>query len=428
MMPAFADPPRPMSSTPASSLAAPAIGGDARVIGLVGLAHGSSHFFQIMLPPLFPMFIRDFGLSYSELGLLVSTFYIISGVGQALAGFLVDRVGARPVLFGALACFALAAFATAGAQGYYGLMLAAMLAGIGNAPFHPVDFTILNQRVSQPRLGHAFSVHGISGNIGWAMGPVFMTGISALSGSWRVAAACAGLWGIVVLALLFAHRDAVDDRRPPAKEGGRAAAAGEHQLAFLKLPSVWMCFSFFFWSTCALAAVQSFASPALHKIYGLPLTATSLVVTGYMLASAAGMVAGGFLVARAERLERVIGASLFVGALLLALAGTGLLSGLAAAIVAALAGAGSGLAGPSRDMLIKQAAPPGATGRVYGMVYSGLDLGFALAAPIFGALLDHGRPDAIFYGAALALLLGIGSAGLVGVQIARRRGAAAAAA
>ena len=168
--------------------AAPTLRDDARTIALIGLAHGTSHFFHMLLPPLFPLFIRDFGLSYSELGLLVSTFFVISGIGQALAGFLVDRVGARPVLFAALSCFVLAALAAASAQGYAGLMLASALAGLGNSPFHPVDFTILNKRVSQPRLGHAFSVHGISGNLGWAAAPVFMAAITAATGSWRWAA------------------------------------------------------------------------------------------------------------------------------------------------------------------------------------------------------------------------------------------------
>ncbi|HRI17772.1 MAG TPA: MFS transporter, partial [Burkholderiaceae bacterium] len=281
---------------------------DARTITLIGLAHGTSHFFHMLLPPLFPLFIRDFGFSWSELGLLVSTFFVISGIGQALAGFLVDRVGARPVLFAALSCFVLAALAAATAQGYGGLMLAAALAGVGNSPFHPVDFTILNKRVSQSRLGHAFSVHGITGNLGWAAAPVFLAGITAASGSWRVAAACAGGWALFMIVLLFVNRDAIDDRQGRwAHEATRSPGARpEHPMAFLRLPSVWMCFSFFFWSTCALSAMQSFASPALQQMYGLPLALTSLVVTGYMLSGAAGMIVGGFLVARAGRLERVI--------------------------------------------------------------------------------------------------------------------------
>jgi predicted MFS family arabinose efflux permease len=150
-----------------------------------------------------------------------------------------------------------------------------------------------------------------------------------------------------------------------------------------------------------------------------------LVVTGFMLCGAAGMVVGGFLAARSERLERTIGACLLGAAALLLLAGLPSLPGLLAATLAALAGFGTGLAGPSRDMLIKRAAPPGATGRVYGTVYSGLDLGFALAAPVFGALLDHGSPSGVFAGAALALLAGVASAALVGARVARVRRATA---
>jgi predicted MFS family arabinose efflux permease len=195
----------------------------------------------------------------------------------------------------------------------------------------------------------------------------------------------------------------------------------EHPLAFLKLPSVWLCFSFFFWGTSALSAIQSFASPALHQMYGLPLTLTAYVVTGYMLAGAAGMVLGGFWVARSQTLERNIAIAMSLAALLLLLTASGWLPPLLAAGVAAIAGFGTGLAGPSRDMLIKRAAPPGATGRVYGTVYSGLDLGFALAAPVFGAILDHGHPAGVFVGAALALALGISSAGLVGLNISRKR-------
>ncbi|ARN21203.1 MFS transporter [Piscinibacter gummiphilus] len=400
---------------------------DARTIGLIGLAHGSSHFFHLMLPPLFPLFIRDFGLSYAELGLLVSTFFVISGVGQALSGFLVDRIGARPILFAALGCFALGAVATATANGYAGLFVGASLAGLGNAPFHPVDFTILNKRVSQPRLGHAFSVHGISGNLGWAVAPVFLLGLTNLTGSWRIASASMAAYALIVIAILWFNRDAIDDKagawaHETAKGPAARAVVAEHPLAFLRLPSVWLCFSFFFFSTAALSAIQSFASPALEGMYGLPLTATAFVVTGYMLFGAAGMVVGGFLAAGAERLEKIIGACLLASAVLLAVVGTGWLPGMVAAALAAIAGFGTGLAGPSRDMLIKQAAPPGATGRVYGTVYSGLDLGFALAAPIFGSLLDHGQSNGVFYGSALALALGVLSASMVGAGVARSRG------
>jgi MFS family permease len=401
---------------------------DARTISLIGLAHGCSHFFHLLLPPLFPWLIAEFHYSYAELGGLVTVFFIVSGIGQAVAGFLVDRVGARPVLIAALASFAAAGVAAANAADYDGLVLASALAGLGNAPFHPADFTILNKRVSLPRLGHAFSVHGISGNLGWAAAPLVLGGIAGWTGDWRRACWVASACALAVLAIIATSRRATDDRLgawSDARGAAPAAAALEHPMAFLRLASVWLCFSFFFWTTVALSAVQSFAGPALRQIYGLPLSATSLLVSGYMLFGAAGMAVGGFLTHRVERLERVVSACLLAAAGLLALAGTGWLPAYPALAFAMLAGLGAGLAGPSRDMMIKRAAPPGATGRVYGMVYSGLDLGFALAAPMMGALLDAGHANAVFYAAAAALLIGVVSATLVGGRIAARNRPAA---
>ncbi|MBP6754450.1 MAG: MFS transporter [Alicycliphilus sp.] len=419
-----------MTTIMAMTTATPTLRQDARTIGLIGLAHGSSHFFHMLLPPLFPFLIADFGFSYSELGLLLSVFFVVSGTGQAMAGFLVDKVGARPVLFAALACFVAAGLVAGTAGGYAGLVVAAVLAGLGNAPFHPVDFTILNKRVSPQRLGHGFSVHGISGNLGWATAPVFMAGIATASGSWRVACLAGAALALLVLAIMVWNRDALDDRQGSwAHQTAKgAAAAPEHPMAFLKLPAVWLCFSFFFWSTCSLSAIQSFAAPSLQNMYGIPLSLTTMVVTGYMLCGAMGMVIGGFLVGRVERLEKTISVCLLASALLLTLVGLGVLPGMLALAVAALAGMGIGIAGPSRDMLIKRAAPPGATGRVYGTVYSGLDLGFSIAAPIFGAMLDAQMNSSIFYGSALALVLGVVSAGFVGADVAARSRPAAAAA
>lgn len=389
---------------------------DITTISIIGLAHGTSHFFHLLLPPLFPVFIREFGLNYSELGLLVSAFFVVSGIGQALAGFVVDRIGARPVLLAAMVCFASAALIASAAQGFGWLLAAALLAGLGNAPFHPADFTVLNQRVSLKRLGHAFSAHGISGNLGWAAAPVFLVGLSAWTGSWRTAYLGAAVLALVVLVVLVLGRHLLGE----AGQGGRARAAGAggapdpHPLAFMRLPAVWLCFSFFFWSTAALSAVQSFAAPALAKIHGLPIELTTFVVTGYMLCGALGMLVGGFVVARVDHLERTIGWAMGLSALMLLVSASASVPASAAILVASLAGFGTGLANPSRDMLIKRAAPPGATGRVYGTVYSGLDLGFALAAPVFGWLLDHAVPGSVFVGAAVCLVVGIGSASLVG--------------
>jgi len=214
------------------------------------------------------------------------------------------------------------------------------------------------------------------------------------------------------------QNDAVDDRTLPGARATLSPDAPEGSaFAFLRLPSVWLCFSFFFFSTCALSAILGFAGPALHKMYGLPLSTASYVVTGFMVCGILGLIIGGFLATRAKRLERLIGLCLAASAVLLAWVGTGWLPAGAALAVAALAGIGTGLAGPSRDLLIKRASPPGATGRVYGTVYSGLDLGFALAAPVFGAVLDGGHPAGVFYGAALALGCGVLCAGMIGLRV-----------
>ena len=147
-----------------------------------GFGHGVSHFFHLMIPPLFPWLMRDFGLNFTQAGAMMTVFFVVSGVGQALAGFLVDHVGARRVLLAGIAMFALAALTLGLAQNYPALLLAAGLAGLGNSVFHPADFTLLNRNVSAGRLGHAFSVHGLTGNLGWALAPVFMTGIAAVRG------------------------------------------------------------------------------------------------------------------------------------------------------------------------------------------------------------------------------------------------------
>jgi MFS family permease len=151
---------------------------DARVITLVGLAHGTSHFYHVILAALIPWLKPEFGLSYSELGLLMTIFFVVSGVGQAMAGFVVDRLGARRAVQWHRAAGAVGGDAV-DAHSYFQLMLGALLAGCGNCVFHPADYTLLNQRVSKARLAHGFSVHGISGNIGWALSPLFLTFVAA---------------------------------------------------------------------------------------------------------------------------------------------------------------------------------------------------------------------------------------------------------
>jgi len=385
---------------------------DVAVIGLVGVAHASSHFSHLLLPLMFPVFISTFGLSYSELGFLMTVFFAVSGIGQASAGFLVDRLGARPVLFSALLLMAAGCVAVSVSTNYAGLMLGAALLGLGNCSFHPADFTILNQKVSAPRLGYAFSAHGLTGNLGWALAPVFMVSLSSAF-DWRMAYLSAALLFVAILALLIWQRDLLHadvlGHKPTAEEG--------NSLAFLKIPVVWWCFSFFLLSTMTLAVVQSFSVSILQAMHQVSFEAATITLTAYMLCAAAGMFLGGFVAARWPRhSDKVVATCMTVAAFFMALCGSGLLGGTLTMIVLASTGLAIGVGGPSRDMMIKKATPKGSTGRVYGMVYSGLDVGFAISPLVFGVFLDQGWYGATFVGAAGVLMLSV----LVALGVGRR--------
>lgn len=388
---------------------------DASVIGLVGLAHASSHFGHLLLPPLFPVFMKEYGLSFAQLGLLMSTFFVVSGIGQATAGFVVDRLGARRVLFVSLALFLTACLVASVSTGYAGLVLVSVLAGLGNCAFHPVDFTILNQRVSSPRLGYAFSAHGLTGNLGWALAPVFLAGLGAVLG-WRAAYLGAALLYAGVIAVLALNRDKLHTDVVERRTDGSAGS----DTAFMRLPVVWWCFGFFLLSTMTLAVVQSFSVSILKALHGVSFEAATLTLTAYMLCGAFGMLVGGFVAARLPaHSDRVVAVCMASGAVLLGLCATGVFGATGTLVVLAATGFAVGVGGPSRDMMIKKATPKGATGRVYGLVYSGLDVGFAVSPLVFGLFMDRGWYAATLAGAALVLLLSVGAALGVGRRTAR---------
>jgi MFS family permease len=406
------------SATASTPFPAPAVPlqQDATIIGLVGLAHASSHFSHLLLPLMFPVFIKEFGFSYSELGLLVSVFFVVSGMGQACAGFVVDRLGARPLLFTAMAIFVLTCVCASMVTGYAGLVLVAALAGLGNATFHPVDFTILNQRVSAPRLGYAFSAHGLTGNLGWAAAPLYLATMTTAFG-WRKAyLGAAVLYALILLLLVFKRDKLATQATHHARD---TSANAPHVLAFMKLPVVWWCFAFFLLSTMTMAVIQSFSVSILKAMHGVSFEAATLTITGYMLAGAVGMFIGGFVAARTANSDRVVALCMGAGAVLLALCGTGWLGANATMVILASTGFAIGIGGPSRDMMIKKATPQGATGRVYGLVYSGLDTGFAISPLVFGAFMDRGWYGATLIGAAAVLMLSVVAALGVGQRTAR---------
>ncbi len=384
---------------------------DVRVISLLSLAHGSSHFFHLILPPLFPWLKTEFALSYAELGLLMSVFFVVSCIVQAASGFLVDRIGARPVLFVGVGLLALSAIVLSQSNGYGMLVFGAVIAGCGNGVFHPVDYTLINHKVSVPRLPYAYSAHGVTGYLGWAVAPVFMAGIAALS-DWRIALLCAAVLEVLILLVLWFNRgDLIDDakhRRASAIKAAEEANPGrmpQGTFAFLKLTSVWLCWLFFFFSMIAMAGIQSFAPSALNQLYGIPVTAGNFSITLLALGSAAGMILGGVMAAKLKMPDRIVGTCLFVCAVIALLIGTEFVT---AALVPGLffmIGCGLGIAAPSRDMMIRSATPQGVSGSVYGIVYSGIDLGAAVGPLLFGILLDAGKPNSLFLGVTFLQLL-----------------------
>jgi MFS transporter, FSR family, fosmidomycin resistance protein len=187
----------------------------------------------------------------------------------------------------------------------------------------------------------------------------------------------------------------------------------------MKLPVVWWCFGFFLLSTMTLAVVQSYSVSILQALHGVSFEAATLTLSSYMLCGAVGMFVGGFVAVRSEHSDRVVAWAMAVGAALLALCGVGVLGATATMVVLAMTGFAVGIGGPSRDMMIKKATPKGATGRVYGLVYSGLDTGFAISPLVFGAFMDHGWYGATLVGAAVVLLLSVGAALGVGKRTTR---------
>jgi len=378
---------------------------DGTVMGLVGLAHLISHFSQLLLPPLFPWLKEAFHVGYTELGVLLTIFFTVSCAVQALSGFIVDRFGPRPILFGGISLIAFAAFGFSISTSYWMMAGFVVVAGIGNGVFHPVDYTLLNRKIHSSRLGHAFSVHGITGSLGWALAPAMMSTL-ALAFSWRVALASAGVLALVVLAVLALNRSHLTIEMTSANAAPGSPRSGgkrneDSNLGFLAIPAVWMCFAFFFLYAVVISGVQAFAPEAARQLHDVPTRWAALCLTFYMVASASGMVLGGFLAADPSRCEKIVAVGFSLAAVVALTIGYAPLAPMAVPVLFVLMGAAAGIAGPSRDLIVKRAAPPNATGRVYGVVYSGLDIGQAVAPLVFGTLMDLHRYADVWLGIAI---------------------------
>jgi len=388
------------------SVAASTLQSDAKVIGLVSVAHGFSHFFQLCIPPLFPLLKDEFGASYAELGAVMAAFYAVSGLAQTAAGFCVDRLGARTILLAGMALIAGGILIAGLVPALAWLGVAAAMAGLGNSVFHPADLALLNGKVEPRRLGHAFSVHGILGNIGWALAPMFTLPIAQVYG-WRVALVSAGTLGLIFFVVLAAQPILGGEMRHKTARATHDHTRFAHDVKLLVSPPVLMCFLFFLLQSMTLVSFQTFSTTAFAALYGVPLIVATSALTGFLLGGAVGILAGGFLVTHTTRYNVIAALGMLLPALLaLAIASGSLATALLLPIMIAT-GLIFGAVGPARDIIVRGTAPPEARGKVYGFVYSGLDLGGLIAPLLFGWFLDRGHPEFVFAGSAIFMLLAV---------------------
>jgi MFS family permease len=392
--------------TPTSLAASPPRSADLRVIGLVGAGHFVSHVYILVLPPVFPFVRAEFGVSYTELGLVVAAFNIVSAVLQTPAGFLVDRTAARTVLVGGLILGAASLLAAAAAPAFLLLGAAFVLLGIANTVYHPADYALLSNRVSPGRVGQAFSIHIFAGFIGTAVTPAAMVILASALG-WRGAFVAAAALGLAVAAAIMAFGEPLAGREAArAKAEGQAAPSAGDWRVLMAWPVLLNLFFFTLISAFAVG-VQNYGIVALEALWGTSLSLSTTAITVHLMFSAFAVLLGGWIASRSDRHETIALIGLLVsGVALLPVAFIDLNAALLITLMG-VSGFFNGVLQPSRDMIVRAVTPPGAFGRVFGFVTTGFNIGGVLAPPAFGYMMDVGTPASVIVVTALLSLAAI---------------------
>jgi FSR family fosmidomycin resistance protein-like MFS transporter len=378
-----------------------------RIVASISAAHFVSHYYILLLPPLF-LFVRDeYQVSYTELGLALTAFNVVSAVLQTPAGFLIDRVGPRVILIAGLLIGA-AAFAIAGLVNSFWVLVAMFgIAGIGNTVYHPADYAILSERVSAERIGQAFSVHTFAGLLGGAVAPISLLTMQSLWG-WRGAFLGAAALGFGVAALLLIQRDPEGDAAHAAAKAKKAAeGATSSDWRLLMTPAIIINLLFFILLAMSNAGLNNYLVVALEALYGTSPVIANAALSALLFMSALGVLAGGVLVGRTSRHAWVASIGLTVTALTSVLVGVVDLWPAALLVVMGICGFFVGVIMPSRDMMVRSITPPGAFGRVFGFVTTGFNIGGMVAPVVFGLMMDDGQPAAIFWSVAACSLVSV---------------------
>jgi len=389
--------------TQAIDAVAPARSSHVRIVGAVSTAHFVSHYYILLLAPLMPFVRAEYGVSYTEIGLAFAAFNIVSAALQTQAGFLVDWLGARILLIAGLLIGA-AAFAVVGLTHSFWLLVAMFgLAGVGNTVYHPADYALLSQHVRSERIGQAFSIHTFAGMLGSAATPPAALMMQAMWG-WRGAMIGAAALGLIAVVFLIVTRDH-EPARPLIRKADAGAAATDWQV-LLSAP-ILLSLGFFVLLAMISAGINNYSVVAFGALYGTPVETANAALTGNLLLSAIGVLVGGALVGRTRRHSLVASLGLAAAAAFTLLVAEVDLS--AVALIAAMSAAGFffGLLMPSRDMIVREATPPGSFGKVFGFVTTGFNIGGIVAPLVFGAIMDHGSPRWLFLTVAALTLAAI---------------------
>jgi len=384
------------------------LGHSFRVISLIGVAHMMSHVFQLTLPPIFPLLVRDLDVSYTALGLVLSVFSIATALGQVPVGFVVDRIGGRRVLIAGLFIQSGAIALVAFSQSYWSLLALFTIAGLAHSVYHPADYSILSRSIPEARLGRAYTLHSFSGNIGTAVTPLMMVTLTALW-DWRAAFLLIGIIGAVFAVLLVPFGTLLEGAQEKNQVAQRrdGIAGWRNGIGLLMSTPILLCFLFFIVMNTAFAGVQAFAPSALVEMYSMPLATANGALTGFILGGAAGILVGGVIADRfgAKSATAVIGL-LGSGALLLTVANISLPIVILVAVLT-MAGFLRGIVQGTRDLMVYAATPKGDHGKVFAFVSTGGHVGMAVMPLVFGWILDAGRPEYAFLIAGLLALIAV---------------------
>jgi len=366
----------------------------------VSSAHLISHFYMMVLPVLLPLLKDRLDVSFLDLGFALTAFSVVTGLTQAPMGFLVDKVGARPILIAGLVLGGVAFVSLALVTSYAWLLLVALLGGLANSVYHPADYAMLANSICEHRIGRAFSVHTFAGFLGGAIAPVVLLTLSGYGGL-ATALVCAGLLGPGAAVLLLApNQQASANRGQPIRY---AAGPAKGSLGSIVTPTVLALTAFFTLLALSNSAIFSFSVVALIASHEASFAAANAALTAYLAATAVGVLLGGALADKTRRHGYAAAVGFGLSALIMLLVATLTLSVPILILAMGVSGIIFGLVQPARDMLVRRAAPPGAAGRVFGIVSTGFNIGGIFGPLLFGWLMDHGQPRWVF-GAAVIFM------------------------